>query len=184
MEQNSTVGTRVEKNNLIVGALILLIGIVIGGVFGGGMMSNVDDTNLQGQAIESQQQYVDSTNDRNIPTDEQVAAMKNIKMTRFVTGTKQELMTAFGIDVDKYVSSKPDENIKKIVDDVASLQGTNTGQSNNPDLVNFSCFQFGFGPFAFYEGGFSVYAYNWWSNPSTNPNGISGITDCYISSIW
>lgn len=177
MEQNSTVGTRVEKNNLIVGALILLIGIVIGGVFGGGMMSNVDDTNLQGQAIESQEQYFDSTNDRNMPTDEQVEALKSIRSIHYIVGTADQIKNAFNFDPNERVNSAPNKNLKMIAESVSSEISTGGGASNNPNLFHFVCYMAnGYGLMDYSNPGFTMTG-NWWSNPSA----AAGVDDCVVA---
>lgn len=182
MELNSVEGTRVEKNNIIVGALILLIGIVIGGVFGGGILNNVGDANLQGQAIDSQVQYLESDN-QNIPTNEQIDALKNVKISSVVTGTKEELKALYNIDVNNFLTKTPDGAIEKAIDSlsrsIASSENTLYSSNPNQDQINFSCYFSGFGPLQVFEGGFTSYANNWWSTPSG-----SNLTVCIISSIW
>lgn len=157
MDQNSPVGTKSDKSNLIVGALILFIGIVIGGVFGGGVLSNVENANLQGQVIESEEVTRVDTGKAQW-SDAQIEALKNIKEVRIVTGTEEDLKTAYNIDVKAQQNTSPDNNEEKIAELKSLGIFGSSGIPNNPNpngpiLV---CFEPGFG---FYSP-----VTNWWDN--------------------
>jgi hypothetical protein len=140
MEQNSPVGTKAEKNNLIVGALILFIGIVIGGVFGGGVLNSVDDANLQGQAIESQE-VTQSDSGKAQWSDVQIDALKNIKEVHIVTGTEEDLKTAYNIDVNILKNKSPENNEEKIAElKSLGIILNNPNPNPNPDLPSLVCF--------------------------------------------
>lgn len=157
MDQNSPVGTKSDKSNLIVGALILFIGIVIGGVFGGGVLSNVDNTNLQGQVIESEE--VTQLNSGKAQwSDVQIEALKNIKEVRIVTGTEEDLKIAYNIDVKIQQNTSPSNNEEKIAElkSLGIFGSSGIPNNPNPDLPRLICYEPGFG---FYD----TYL-NWWDN--------------------
>lgn len=152
MDQNSPVGTKSDKSNLIVGALILFIGIVIGGVFGGGVLSNVDNTNLQGQVIESEE-ITQLNSGKAQWSDVQIESLKNIKEVRIVTGTEEDLKTAYNIDVNTLKNKSQEDKEEKIAE--LKLLGI-VPNNPNPDGPILVCFEPGFG---FYSP-----VTNWWDN--------------------